>query len=122
MKKLYTLMMFAVGFGASVSCLAQQGPDLRTQATERSRKLAQQISLDDARSIHVRRLTYARLVQEDEAARLYAADPATQQTKLRVISEEYTEKLKAVLSETQFLRYTALNAASSTAATPAIRP
>jgi hypothetical protein len=124
MKKLCFLILFAAGFSAT-SSFAQQAPDLRAQATEATRKLSQQISLDDARSVQVRRLTYERLVQENEVARMYADDATMRQNKLRVISEEYAEKLKGVLSEAQFQRYTALNTAvapGTASGTAAARP
>ena len=124
MKKVCILVFFAFSFGTSFQALAQQAPDLRVQATEITRKLSQQISLDDARSIQVRRLTYERLVQEAEVTRMYADDPAMHQNKLRVIGEEYMEKLKGVLSDAQFQRYATLNSAvaPSTAAAPGARP
>jgi hypothetical protein len=121
MKKIYTLLFVAASLGLSTQAMAQQAPDLRAQATEATRKLAQQISLDDARSIQVRHLTYERLVQENEVTRMYADDATMRQNKLRVVSEEYAEKLKAILSATQFERYTALTTgagAASTAARP----
>ncbi|RYU76424.1 hypothetical protein [Hymenobacter persicinus] len=121
MKKVCVLLFLAASLGTSVHSMAQQGPDLRTQATEATRKLAQQISLDDARSIQVRRFTYERLVQEAEVTRMYADDPAMLQNKMRVVGEEYAEKLKGVLSDAQFQRYATLNAAvaPTTASAPA---
>ncbi|GAA3921739.1 hypothetical protein GCM10022406_04830 [Hymenobacter algoricola] len=101
--------------------MAQQAPDLRAQAAEATRRLAQQISLDDARSVKVRRLTYERLVQENEVARTYADDATMRQNKLRVVGDEYALQLKGILSELQFQRYTTLTAAggSGTASAPA---
>ena len=123
MKKACFLLLAAASFGISVQSMAQQAPDLRAQATEATRKLAQQISLDDARTIQVRRLTYNRLVQESEVTRMYADDPAMLRNKLRVVGDEYTEKLRGILSEQQFQRYTAFTpnsaAAPGTASTPA---
>ena len=112
MKKALFSLLFAVGLGASVPSVAQQAPDLRTQANEATRKLAQQIGLDDARSVQVRRLTYDRMVKEAEVKREYALDAAMQQTKLQIIGAEYGEKLKTVLSGLQYQRYAALNGAT----------
>jgi hypothetical protein len=124
MKKAYTLILLGVCLSASVQSMAQQGPDLRAQATEATRKLAQQISLDDARSVQVRRLTYERLVQESDVTRQYADDATMRQNKLRVIGEEYATKLQSVLSAAQYQRYTAslTNSAPATAPTTASAP
>ncbi|SHI65243.1 hypothetical protein SAMN02745146_1293 [Hymenobacter daecheongensis DSM 21074] len=120
MNKASILLLLA--FSLTTAAHAQQAPDLRAQAAEATRKLAQQISLDDARSVQVRRLTYERLTQENEVSRQYAVDAAMRQNKLRVVGEEYATKLQAVLSPAQFQRYMALSAATAptpgTAATP----
>jgi hypothetical protein len=125
MKKFCLLFLVAASFGISAQAVAQQGPDLRAQATEATRKLAQQIALDDAHSMQVRRLTYERLVQEAEVSRQYADDAAMRQNKLRVIGAEYGEKLKTILSVAQYQRYAALAPAAEPgmASTPtAARP
>ena len=116
MKKLVLFEMLAVSFQTLQAASSSAG-DLRAQATEATRKLASQISLDDARTAQVRRLTYERLVQEQEIATMYGDDQKMQQDKLRVVQEEYTEKLKAVLTEVQFQRYMSI-AGVAPAATP----
>ncbi|MCC2546835.1 hypothetical protein LJY25_10300 [Hymenobacter sp. BT175] len=123
MKKLVLLVMLAVSF-QTLQAVPSFAGDLRAQATEATRKLASQISLDDARTAQVRRFTYERLVQEQEIATMYSDDPKMQQDKLRVVQEEYTEKLKTVLTEVQFQRYMTIAgvAPASTPGAQAARP
>lgn len=106
MKKYCFLLLLAATFSTPIA-FAQQAPDLRTQATDATRKLAQQISLDDARTPKVKKLTYERLVQENELKQMYSIDPAMLQSKMAVVEKEYAEKLKEVLTEAQYQRYVA---------------
>ncbi|QNH63040.1 hypothetical protein [Hymenobacter sediminicola] len=108
MKKLFSLLIVGGCSLLSFSALAQQGTDkLRSEAMEVTRHLASHIALDDARSVQVRRLTYDRLVQESQINTMYGDDPAMRQNKLRVVEQEYAEKLKTVLTEAQYQRYLA---------------
>jgi hypothetical protein len=92
----------------SLSTHAQQVTDtLRQQANEVARKLATDISLDDARVLQVRRLAYERLTQEKEIAQLYSIDKAMQANKIRVVQEDFAAKLKSVVTEAQYKRYIA---------------
>lgn len=119
MKSFITFLLAGSLSAASFSVQAQQTPErLRTEAMEKTRLLANRIALDDARSVRVRHLTYDRLVQESQITTMYADDPAMRQNKLRVVEQEYTEKLKGLLTTVQFERYEALVAASSAPAGP----
>ncbi|TGE13798.1 hypothetical protein [Hymenobacter elongatus] len=108
MKNYCSSLLICLALASSVVATAQQGPDLRVQATENTRKLSQQISLDDARTTQVKRLTYERLVQENDVKQMYSIDPAMLQSKLAVIEKEYAEKLQGVLSAAQYQRYVAI--------------
>ncbi|TGE27003.1 hypothetical protein [Hymenobacter metallicola] len=120
MKKYFFFCLLAAALSGSVA-QAQQAPNLRMQAVENTRKLAQQIALDDARTTKVKNLTYDRLVQENELKQMYSIDPALLQSKMVVVEQDYAEKLKAVLTDAQFQRFMALKApalAPVTAAAP----
>ncbi|PJJ54837.1 hypothetical protein [Hymenobacter chitinivorans] len=125
MKKICFSALFATLFTISAA-QAQQAPDLRAQAMNNTRTLAQHIALDDARTQQVKRFTYERLVQENEIKQMYSIDPAMLQSKMAVVEKEYAEKLKGVLSEAQYQRYenyvAALTAplAPATAAAPVV--
>lgn len=108
MKK-HTLLVLIGALALVFSTASAQQPNeqLRTEAMETTRQLAAKISLDDARTVQVRRLTYDRLVKESEVNTLYSDDAVMRQNKLRVIGEEYAEKLKGVLTEAQYQRYAA---------------
>ncbi|MCB2376035.1 hypothetical protein LGH70_00465 [Hymenobacter sp. BT635] len=118
MKKLSFFFVAAV-LGSVLSATAQQVPDLRTQAVENTRKLAQQIALDDARTTQVKRATYERLVQENDLKQMYSIDPAMLQSKMAVVDKEYAEKLKGMLTEAQYQRYVALTTVSAPVPVPA---
>lgn len=119
MKSFFTLLVAGSLGVASFSAQAQQTPDqLRAEAMENTRLLANRIALDDARSVRVRHLTYDRLVQESQITTMYGDDPAMRQNKLRVVEQEYTEKLKGLLTTTQFERYVALVAAGTAPTAP----
>ncbi|WBO83356.1 hypothetical protein [Hymenobacter yonginensis] len=114
MKSLFAILLAGSLSAASFSVQAQQASDrLRAEAMENTRLLANRIALDDARSVRVRQLTYDRLVQESQIATMYGDDPAMRQNKLRVVEEEYTAKLKDLLTSVQFDRYKALVAAGT---------
>jgi hypothetical protein len=114
MKHLFAILVAGSLGAASFSAQAQQAPDrLRAEAMEDTRLLANRIALDDARSVRVRHLTYDRLVQESQITTMYGDDPAMRQNKLRVVEEEYTAKLKDLLTSVQFDRYQALVAAGT---------
>jgi hypothetical protein len=119
MKKFYLPLFVTIALHITV-VQAQQGPDLRTQATEDTRKLAQKISLDDARTPQVKRLTYERLLQENEIKQLYSIDPAMLQSKMAVIEKEYAEKLKGVLSDMQYQRYLAATTSNASPVDPVV--
>ncbi len=105
-----------------MSCLsaaAQQAPDrFRSEAMEATRLLANRIGLDDARSAKARHFMYERLVQESQINAMYGDDPTMRQNKLRVAEQEYSDKLKALLTDSQFQRYEAFVAAKQPPATP----
>lgn len=114
MKSFFTILLVGSLAAASFSAQAQQAPDqLRAEAMEQTRLLANRIALDDARSVRVRHLTYERLVQESQITTLYADDPIMRQNKLRVVEQEYTDKLKGLLTSVQFDRYQGLVAAGT---------
>lgn len=121
MKK-YCFFLLVAASMHSFAAKAQQTPDLRARATEDTRKLAQQISLDDARMFQVKRLTYDRLVQENDLKQMYSIDPALLQSKMAVVAKEYAEKLKQVLTDTQYQRYVAVSTPAAPAATVAAVP
>lgn len=113
MKKVFGVLVAGSISLLSLSAHAQQSSDkLRAEAMEATRHLASRIALDDARSVQVRRLTYDKLVQESQINTMYGDDPAMRQNKMRVLDEDYTEKLKAVLTEAQFKRYLASTASA----------
>ena len=119
MKSFFTFLLAGSLSIASFSTQAQQTPDrLRAEAMENTRLLANRIALDDARSVRVRHLTYDRLVQESQITTMYADDPAMRQNKMRVVEQEYTEKLKGLLTASQFGRYEALVAAGTAPTSP----
>jgi hypothetical protein len=123
MKNVLVLLFAGSLSMASLSAAAQQTPDrLRSEAMESTRLLANRIALDDARSVRVRHFTYERLVQESQINTMYGDDPTMRQNKLRVAEQEYSEKLKALLTDSQFQRYEAFVAAklSPTAPTDAV--
>lgn len=109
MKSLFVLLLIGSLNWIIPTSQAQQAPDsLRTRATETTRQLAGRISLDDARMIQVRRLTYDRLVKEGQVATLYNDDPPMLKNKMRAIEQDYSDNLKAILTESQFQRYAVL--------------
>ncbi|QDA60875.1 hypothetical protein [Hymenobacter jejuensis] len=119
MPRLYFLLFLTGILFSAHAGLAQQNSDqLRTQATELTRQLAGHISLDDARTIKVRRLIYDRLIKESEVQQLYSNDPAMRSNKLREIEHDYALELKTVVNETQFSRYLALNPSAAAAIQP----
>ncbi|MCB2407230.1 hypothetical protein [Hymenobacter lucidus] len=118
MKK-YCFFLLVAASMHSLVAKAQQTPDLRAQATEDTRKLAQQISLDDSRMFQVKRLTYDRLVQENDLKQMYSIDPALLQSKMAVVTKEYADKLKGVLTDAQYQRYVAVSTPVAAAATVA---
>ncbi|WBA40428.1 hypothetical protein [Hymenobacter canadensis] len=119
MKRLFAILVAGSLGAASFSAQAQQAPDrLRAEAMENTRLLANRIALDDARSVRVRHLTYERLVQESQITTMYSDDPAMRQNKLRVVEQEYTDKLKGLLTTSQFERYEALVAAGTAPTSP----
>ncbi|TGE22059.1 hypothetical protein E5K00_17560 [Hymenobacter aquaticus] len=113
MKKL-SFFFLAAALGSALSAAAQQAPDLRNQAMDNTRQLAQRIGLDDARTPQVKRATYERLVQENELKQMYGIDPAMLQSKMTVVDKEYAEKLKGILTDAQYQRYVAVTAAAAT--------
>lgn len=119
MKRLRLLLLLVLSTTYAFAELPQQptsGGGLREQAMEATRKLAAQISLDDARVVQVRRFMYERLQQESQIASTYSNDPAMRQNKLHVIEQEFAEKLKGVLTETQLSRYQSFVAQTTTLA------
>lgn len=120
MKSFFTFLLAGSLSAASFSAQAQQSSSdrLRSEAMENTRLLANRIALDDARSVRVRHLTYDRLVQESQITTMYSDDPATRQNKLRVAEQEYTDKLKGLLTASQFERYEALVAAGTAPTSP----
>ncbi|MBC6696880.1 hypothetical protein [Hymenobacter sp. BT190] len=119
MKSFFTFLLAGSLGAASLSAQAQQAPErLRAEAMENTRLLANRIGLDDARSVRVRHLTYDRLVQESQITTMYGDDPTMRQNKLRVVAQEYAEKLKGLLTDLQFERYEALVAAGTTSTSP----
>jgi hypothetical protein len=108
MKKISAALVLMLAFGCTQAALAQQSPaTLKSQAMEATRHLAARISLDDARTMQVRRLTLERLTQENDLQQLYANDPAMLQNKVRVLEQEYGDKLKSILTDSQYQRYVA---------------
>ena len=108
MKKLSAVLVTMLAFGCTHAALAQQSPaTLKSQAMEATRQLAARISLDDARTMQVRRLTLERLTLESDLQQLYANDPTMLQNKVRVAEQEYGDKLKTILTDAQYQRYTA---------------
>lgn len=100
----------------SSACLAQQPTDtLRQQANEVARRLALEISLDDARVLQVRRLAYEQIAQKSEIMHLYSIDPVMCANKMRVLERDFATKLKGVVSEAQYTRYLAQYPASAPA-------
>lgn len=119
MKSFFSFLLAGSLSVASLAAQAQQAPDrLRAEAMENTRLLANRIALDDARNVRVRQLTYDRLVQESQITTLYGDDPAMRQNKLRVVEQEYTDKLKGLLTPIQFERYAALVAAGTAPTSP----
>jgi biopolymer transport protein ExbD len=108
MKPVRVFLLLISFFIFSLPSHAQQLSDtLRQQANEVARKLAAEISLDDARVLQVRRLAYERLTQEKEVTQLYKIDKAMQANKLRVIQEDFATKLKGAVTAAQYSRYLA---------------
>ena len=107
MKKLLLVIVFALGCQLAGTAQAAPPTDFKTEALAATQQLAAVVILDDARLLPVRRLTQARLAQEEEMRQLYANDPAMLQNKLRVIGQEYTAQLSSLLSAAQYQRYLA---------------
>ncbi|SNR43221.1 hypothetical protein SAMN06269173_102372 [Hymenobacter mucosus] len=107
--KTFSFCLFLIlASGISHVTHAQQSPStLKAQAIEDTRRLAARISLDDARSMQVRRLVLERLTQENEITTQYANDPAMMQNKLHDLERQYGEKLKNILTALQYQRYVA---------------
>jgi len=105
----YFLTLAALTF--ALASFAQQPTDiLREQANETARKLALELSLDDARILQVRRLAYEQLTQANEIAQLYSVDPAMRANKMRVLQDDFATKLKDVVTTAQYNRYLAQHA------------
>lgn len=83
---------------------------LQQEATAATRQLARVLSLDDARQLTVRRYTQQRLMQETEARRRYANEPAALQRELTYITQQYVRNLSISLTAAQFQRYQAATA------------
>lgn len=118
MKKLATTALLSF---CLVGAFAQSAPSVQQRATEYTRALAPQIGLDDARQMQVKRLTLARMQQEQEVDRMYAGDEAMRQPKLQAIAAEYRENLKGLLTPSQYQRFEQWSAAlpaNATAAKP----
>ena len=100
--------LLLIGVLIPSSCFAQQPTDtLGQQANDAARRLAVEISLDDARILQVRRLAYEQLAQKQEITRQYSIDPEMHANKMRVLEADFATKLKGVVSEAQYNRYLA---------------
>ncbi|RNI21814.1 hypothetical protein [Rufibacter latericius] len=99
-----TCLFLALAFSAS----AQEAP--KNDAVEKtsvsiSRRMVQEMGLNEVDFIQVRNLNQERLQKAAQASRTYDNDPSSLETALREIDEEFETKLFRILSNRQLEAY-----------------
>jgi hypothetical protein len=102
-----SLFVFLLSYSLTGSA-APSGEVTRQHANELTRKLTDQLALDEGRYLQMRRLVYEHLVQAAEIDTQYADDKAVHDQKQQALQAEFAAQLKTVLTEAQFTRYTNL--------------
>ncbi|WP_303310412.1 hypothetical protein [Hymenobacter sp. BT730] len=99
---------------------APTGEVTRQHANELTRKLTDQLGLDEGRYLQMRRLVYEHLVQAADIDTQYADDNAVRAQKQQTLQAEFAAQLKTVLTEAQYTRYTnlAINLLADASARP----
>lgn len=110
MKKIFTAAFLCLAFLTAQAQTAESTPEqLKTQATEQTRALAQKIGLNEMEYIKVKNFTLQKLIATQEVNQMYSNDPDMRQKKLAAIEEEYNKNLVATLTPKQHMNYVALN-------------
>ncbi|MGV3639867.1 MAG: hypothetical protein ACO1NZ_05055 [Adhaeribacter sp.] len=110
MKKIFTSAVFCLALFAAQAQTTEPGPDqLKAQATEQTRVLAQKIGLNELEYIKIKNYTLQKLIAAQEVNQMYSNDAEMRAKKLAAIEEEYTKNLMATLTPKQHLNYTAMN-------------
>jgi hypothetical protein len=110
MKKIFTTVILFLAFITAQAQTAEPTPEqLKAQATEQTRELAQKIGLNELEYIKVKNYTLQKLIATQEIKQMYSNDPDMRDKKLAAIEEEYNKNLMATLTPKQHLNYVALN-------------
>lgn len=110
MKKIFTSAFLCLALFAAQAQTAEPGPEqLKAQATEQTRQLAQKIGLNELEYIKVKNFTLQKLIAIQEVNQMYSNDEEMRNKKLAAIEEEYTRNLMATFTPKQHLNYTAMN-------------
>lgn len=110
MKKIFTTAFLCFTLVAAQAQTSEQGPEqLKVQATEQTRALAQKIGLNELEYIKVKNYTLQKLIAVQEINQMYSNDEEMRNKKLAAIEEEYTKNLMATFTPKQHLNFTAMN-------------
>lgn len=107
MKKLITSAFFVF---AIVSAQASNDSELyKKQATDITRRIANQIGLNESEYIQVKKYTTDKLVAVAEVKEMYSNDSEMMFRKISEIENSYNHKVQSILTASQFDNYTTLN-------------
>jgi hypothetical protein len=106
MKKIFTSAFLCLALLSAKAQTSDASPEqLRAQATEQTRDLAQKIGLNELEYIKVKSFTLQKLVAIQDVNEMYSYDADMRTEKLAAIEEEYIKNLVATLSPKQHMNY-----------------
>ena len=107
MKKLITSAFFVF---AIMSAQASNDSDqFKTQAADITRRIANQIGLNESEYIQVKKFTTDKLVAVAEVKEMYSNDSEMMFRKISEIEDSYNHKVQNILTASQFESYANLN-------------
>lgn len=106
MRKIFTTAFLFLAF---YSAQATDSPEqIRIQAIEQTRQLAQKIGLNELEYIKVKNYTYNKLIAIQEVNEMYSNDAEMRVKKLQAIEEEYSKNVVATLTPKQHQNFLAM--------------
>ena len=110
MKKIFTSAFLCLALFTAQAQTSEPSPEqLKAQAAEQTRQLAQKIGLNELEYIKIKNFTLQKLIATQEVNQMYSNDEEMRNKKLAAIEEEYTKNLMATLTPKQHLNFTAMN-------------
>src|SRR5688572_16505371 len=107
MKKLITSAFFV--FAIMSAEASNDSESYKNQAADITRRIANQIGLNESEYIQVKKYTTDKLVAVAEVKEMYSNDSEMMFRKISEIEDSYTHKVQSILTASQFESYVILN-------------